>query len=276
MKISIAYIMLMGMMFTGCSTEYFLKYDTTVQTKQNLNSSELTTEDEFFKFRFSPLYNGIYFEIQNKTEKSAYLNWDKSYFVEPDGNTAKLLNTDVIDTDDKIIAKENFESIIPQNANFNRFSTAVTKLEVIRQSSFRSYTEFRLGKYESYYSGKIKEFFYYSTYWPFSLSIAKDEVSSMNEKLKTRDLTEHDLIRAKLDSLLMFVKENNNLGLGFSISYEGKQLEYRFNFPIYRIQVMEKDGTGYKVIFESKETDNWEWKENPKQEKIEKKISMVR
>ena len=57
-----------------------------------------------------------------------FLIWDKSYFIEPTGNSSKALNTDILETNQKILAKENYESVIPQESHFARFTSSAKNL----------------------------------------------------------------------------------------------------------------------------------------------------
>ena len=95
------------MTFAGCTKVYKVAYQTSLA-----DSDRLDFEDEYFAFKFVPLPNGIWFDIYNKTKTTAKIIWDKSYFIMPDGNSYKALNTDLLKEERRIAEKAKYLSLI--------------------------------------------------------------------------------------------------------------------------------------------------------------------
>src|SRR5271169_2818751 len=102
----------------GC-VSYRTLYDTYLLNSDPPKS--LQFKDNNFEFVFQPVENGIWFQVKNLNEKPAFLEWDRSYFIEPSGNSYKALNTDLVNENSETKIKEKYESILPPNAIFQRF-----------------------------------------------------------------------------------------------------------------------------------------------------------
>ena len=73
-------------MLVGCGTQYSLLYKTNVIPSFESSTTPLS-------FTIDPLYNGVVFTVRNNSDHTAKIIWDKSYFIMPDGNSYKALNT---------------------------------------------------------------------------------------------------------------------------------------------------------------------------------------
>lgn len=106
---------------SSCSVNYELSYDTYLE---NSEPKGLRFQDDSFIFNFIPVSNGIFFSINNLTDTTAFLIWDKSYFIEPDGNSYKAINLDLLKVEDEIVHKELNEEL----NNINHFIKENDKL----------------------------------------------------------------------------------------------------------------------------------------------------
>ena len=247
----IKYLIVLSILITmiSCNTTYYYQYETYLK---NSSEQKLEFEDEQFKFNFLPRPDGIIFLIINKTDKPAYLIWDKSYFIEPSGNSVKALNTDLLDSSLKVAIKENQESILPQQAKFCRFTTAITNYQNIRYDQVNSLTSTYQKNNLSLtnVSGTVTTYDYNISlnYWPVSRSTTVDFVDGNNSEGK---------------ELINYIKNNDNMGLGLLIKHDTKIYDYRFDFKFKRVNVLSVKLFG---IFDSSkkptyyaEKENWEW-----------------
>jgi len=209
---------------TGCSTKYFIKYDTTIKCSNSTTDSELN-------FKFIPLYNGIMFTIINNSNKTVRVLWDKSYFIMPNGNSTKALNPDLLREEQEIVIKSSNESTVPSRSEFSRFTTSTlnaTKFAFSNISSF--YT-----RIESYETSSIRiindEFVRSDNYWPYKIKV---KAGSMIEGEKNQSIIK------QLENISNFVELNNNLGVGFVIESSGLEVEYRFDISIDKIHIIKK------------------------------------
>jgi hypothetical protein len=108
----------------GCvsSSKYLTEYDTYLKGSE---TKSLQFKDNRFSFDFVPMPNGVLFTIINKTETPATLLWDHCYFIQPDGNSSKALNMDLLGENSETKEKAKYESVLPPNARFSRFTTSV-------------------------------------------------------------------------------------------------------------------------------------------------------
>lgn len=245
MKKKIILLSLIFLCLISCETTYYYQYETLLKgsTKQ-----ELSFEDEYFYFNFLPRPDGIIFLISNKTNKPAYLIWDKSYFIEPNGNSVKALNTDLLESSSRVAIKENQESILPQHAKFCRFTTAITNFQTVNYSQATSLSSTYLNNYFSLSNSN-------TLFSSFSASVAKNywpaevrrPIGAWSLENEGKELTD-------------YIKQNDNMGLGIYIKQDEKIYEYRFDFKFKRLNVYKnKLGTQDKYIIMFAEKDKWNW-----------------
>jgi hypothetical protein len=218
--IAIAYVL-----FSGCTVNYSLEYDTTLKHNETSGNNDLD-------FKFTPLYNGVMFTIVNNSDETARILWDKSYFIMPNGNSSKALNPDLLREEKEIVDKSSNVSTVPSRSEFSRFTTSTlnaTKFAFANISSF--YT--RIGSYESSSIRILNDEFVRSeNYWPYQVVV--DMGSAMNDSTKTQVA-----IRG-LETISNFVEMNNHLGVGFVIEQSGKEEEYRFDILIDKVHAIRK------------------------------------
>lgn len=206
---------------TGCATKYSVIYESVLSKSENL----LSIEDEF-EFIFFPTYNGIVFEIRNNSDQTARIIWDKSYFIMPDGNSFKALNTDILKEDYEVVAKAKYVSTIPSNSKFKRFTTSAlnsTKMHYTTTSEFNS--RFDVNSF-SYTQIVNEEFILSNPYWIPTIVIDST----------VTDTTVSELLKPISD----FINTHNNLGLGLVLEQNGTEKEYRFDFKIKKAHFIQK------------------------------------
>lgn len=157
-------ILLLGLM-AGCKVYYHNTYQTYLEGSPD---ESLIFKDSLITISFDPKPNGVLFDIQNHTKNNLYLIWDKSYFIEPDGSSSKLLNTDILETNKTIVEKENYESVIPQQGHFPRFTCPAKNLSVFSSLNTNTIYNKALNKITTY--AAYSEFFLSGPYWVLYIS----------------------------------------------------------------------------------------------------------
>jgi len=237
-------ILLITLILSSCKVSYLVTYQTYLEGSSG-ESSEFN--DSIINVRFDARPNGILFDIENLTSNNLYLIWDKSYFIEPNGESSKALNQDVLETTGSIRDKENYESIIPQKAHFKRFTCSSKNI-----SLFDIYTSL------TFYSEALKslntvadysKFYKTGTYWYLGEDInysSKNEIPVLNGRIAFKTQRE--------------INENNNLALGFTIKNREIETEYHFKFPIKSAEIYNRTSSdqSYKKIFELSKENNFD------------------
>lgn len=241
------------LLFISCSTTYKVSYDTYLKDSPN---KELKYSDDKFEFVFIPVANGIWFTIKNNSDRTAYLVWDKSYFIEPSGNTYKALDIDVINTINEVARKENNESPIPAKSSYSRFTTPNTNLQkfqeyntVIVTNYFTNYT----------YSTTFKsDFFDAGAYWVTTLK-KEDAGSGVNYYGEGGKIEDGDTFLDKnCIAIRNDIQQNNKLGLGFYIKRDDQEYEYRFDFKVKQVNIYEVSDNRNILKRVMKESENYE------------------
>lgn len=237
------------LLFSACRTTYLVSYDSYLT---NSPSKSLNFNDNRFEFSFIPVSNGIWFSIKNNSNQTAYLVWDKSYFIEPSGNSYKALDYDAIVVTDEVARKENNESPIPANSTFSRFTTSntnVTKFKEHYTTSTTVYSYFSKYNYSATFHNEFyNEFFDIGAYWKTQLNYP----SKYSEFFLDRECK-----NIKEDILL-----NNKLGLGLFIKQNEELYEYRFDFRIKQVNIYEVEKNNNILKRELKETSNFDYSPN--------------
>lgn len=232
MKKQLFLIIICIVFLASCSLNYTYVYLTHLD---NSKDKTLTYQDSIMKFTFSPTPNGIFFEIQNLSSENIFLLWDGTYISDPTGNSSKALNKDLLETKDKIVSKENNESIIPKKGTFKRFTTSAKNISVVQKIDVSNYY---ISKNYSMQNANYAETFLYSPYWPPASRVAYD-----GSKKDYRIQHGKEMLR-----MSDFVKNNNNLGIGFTFRKGEKKLDYDFKIKIDRIVVKLKDVSGVDTL----------------------------
>lgn len=200
---------------SGCST-YLVDYKTDVSKHE-----QPPTKEDSLTFEIRPVSKGIIFTIQNESQENAKIIWDKSYFITPDGNSYKALNTDLLDEDSKVAQKSSHESIIPSNASFTRFTTPTTRAHEIKYTDVSQFYSSWNNSIVGYSLITNEKVIRVSPYWQNSF------VAKGKEDLKKQ-----------INDLYTHSKENNKLGLGLMVEHAGVEREYRFDIRIDEIHVI--------------------------------------
>jgi hypothetical protein len=253
--------------FAGCSS-HLTRYDTYLL---NTEPKTLQFKDDKFEFGFLPVPNGIHFKIYNLTNTPAILQWDMCYFIEPDGNSSKALNIDLLGENIETIEKAKYESILPPNGKFARFTTsALNAPEYKKWSAAEINVQF--AEVSFLYAGKYR-FYNYGRYWPEYKP--KDSVYRGNPRTEIRKrlyekdaydtITVYDSIHIDkgLERIKNYVLNHNKMGLGLSIKIRDTILDYRFDFRFKEVCVFKKPVSKKeepKVMKCSSEDNGWEWK----------------
>jgi len=237
-------------LFISCSVEYKMIYDTYLEQSV---IKELRFKDDKFAFNFIPVSNGIFFTIENLTDTTAFLIWDKSYFIEPDGNSYKAINLDLIKVEEEIARKEINESVLPKGTFFSRFTAPNVNVEVLKTYDITEINSYFRSNVSSEISVISNKFFDIGNYWT-------NTIRSPNRKTATgtSSLTEKEMA-AELDKIRNFILENDNLGLGLAIKLDEKIYDYQFNFKLKEAKLYEVSGKNSKLIKTAFKANNWVW-----------------
>ncbi|MGB0390751.1 MAG: hypothetical protein ACPGD5_04230, partial [Salibacteraceae bacterium] len=227
----IIFILLLSIVFNGCKINFEYVYHTSIK---ELRSDSLMNqfEDENVIIDLYSRPNGVFFQVYNKGDKNLYLLWDQSYFIDPDGNSSRALNTDILETKGAISSKESYESIIPKKGFIKRFTSSATNVSVYRSIKSTIYSNDNYSEVKSYYN----ETFRHSAYWRISETVDYGAESGVS-----------GIVNSKISSLENHVKNYNNLGLGLAFRKGNDTLEYDFRLPIESIDIYH-DYNNYKQM----------------------------
>ena len=233
-------ILLITLILSSCKVSYLVTYQTYLEGNPE-ESSEYS--DSIIKVKFETKPNGILFDIENLTTNNLYLIWDKSYFIEPDGESSKAFNQDVLETAVSIRDKENYESVIPQKAHFKRFTCSSKNISLF--SIYTSLTFYSEALKSINTNADYSKFNKTGTYWYLG------ENMSYSEKSEIPIL--NSIVAYKVQKE---INERNSLSMGFTIKDKEQEIEYHFKFPLKKAEIFNKtsqDITYRKVIEFDKE-----------------------
>ncbi len=235
---------MVSVIVSSCKVSYINTYQTYLK---NNPEESLHYQDSIISVTFDVKPFGILFDIENLSEKNLYLIWDKSYFINPDGSTSKALNTDILETNSKIVEKENYESIIPQGQHFKRFSCSSKNLQYL--SNYNSVSFYSSLTNSTISNATYDEFYKAGTYW---------YKGSKRDYASLKDVEILDKLEIK--AVQHFIQNNNNLGIGFTINNKGKELEYHFKFPIKEVRISKMTSNQYehRVAYKLLKENNFE------------------
>jgi len=168
----------------GCaSTKYITRYEAYLEKSDPPHS--LHFSDANFNFNFYSMDNGIGFSIENLNNRPAFLLWDRCYFIEPNGNSSKALNTDLLCDNAETTDKSKYESPIPSKGLLQRFTTSANNLH-----SFEIYRNFGISFSDGIITinnsaSAIEKFTLIGHYWPaFTTPALKDSIRGIDTILK--------------------------------------------------------------------------------------------
>jgi hypothetical protein len=141
--------------------------------------------------------------------------------VDPSGNSSKALNTDILNTENKVLSKENNESIIPKKGTFRRFTTSAKNVSLFQHIDASKYY---LNPNVSIQNTTYNEIYLHNPYWITSSKFHYN--GGKDSKIKEKD---------ELNRMKLYGQSNNNLGLGFTFRKGDKQFEYDFKIKIDKV-----------------------------------------
>jgi hypothetical protein len=263
LRIQLAVLSLVGLT-ASCATTYEVEYGFTLE--QAAPGDPLRYDDEEFEFVFQPTHDGLAFRIRNLTDENATLEWDKSFFVQPDGNTYRALNTDVLEEADSVALKSANSSIIPAGAGLKRFTTATTNavqswsVTVSGASTYSTHLRWHEGTWNWYteandstFTGvaslrSTKNWDAFIRYWPDQLSVTGSTLPALQELADT-------------------IKSGPTMSLGLTIAKGTDERTYRFDFTIDSVFVFgmvtllhgERRPKVQKLHYVARADSRWEW-----------------
>ena len=250
-KVTLPFLVLIATFLAGCgSSVYLTRYDTYLLNSTS-PSLPLQLKDDKFEFDFTPLKSGVCFSIKNLTNKLAFLEWDRCYFIDPAGSSSKAVNTDLLQENTETAQKTLNESPIPSNGALVRFTSSALNLSQSTylnvNSSNRSnnsdrYSSYNGDTYGSHASNEVTDMrfamqkaYLYSNYWP--------SYQDLGETSKS------------LDEISDYILNNNSMGLGLSIKVNDSIMDYKFDFRFKKVSVY-KD---MNLIKSASESTGWKW-----------------
>lgn len=233
-------------LLSQCSPfSYFTDYHTYLV---NSDPKTLAYKDSLFAFEFNPVPNGLYYNITNLSNTPATLEWDRCYFIEPSGNPSRALNIDGVREGSRTNESPTNISIIPPNASLGRFTTSALNVRAITEinSFYYFYKSF------GFSSSTLNTFYDYGRYWP----AYRGPVFAPADSLHKNDLA--------LPSISSYIRNNNNMGVGFCLRVKDTVVEYKFDFKIDNIAIYKVRDTVIKdLVFYAFDTTDWAWQKAP-------------
>jgi len=248
--------------FYGCApvpSTYITVYESHLDKS---SPKSLQFKDDKFEFEFSPYPNGVYFMVKNINGIPAFMIWDRCYFVEPNGNSSKALNVDELGESSDPTKKSKYESPIPSNGKYGRFTTSSRNLNVFK-SAYSNSAGFNLYLYDNkgyptLFETNAREridfetFYKTSQYWPDF--VRPDVPDSMLESSENTEL----------ENMRNYLINNNNMGLGLGIKLNDSIYDYKFDFKIHKVTVFktQKENGGKEITKEyssASDSNSWVW-----------------
>lgn len=232
----------LSILLSSCSTYYFT-YDTYLEKS---NPHSLQYQDSLFTFIFKPVSNGIYFKIDNLTKRPVYILWDNCYFILPNGNSSKALNVDLLSMTSEVLIKEKSESIVPPNSSYARFTNSNINLNLVETEHLITINNYFTTQNNTYSFSTYSKYATYGSYWPTELP----NVVSLDDYLP---------------EIQNYIRDNDNLGIGFSLRLDSQIYEYRFNFKFENVDVYVKasDWSTMKThrVMTASKNKLWKWED---------------
>jgi hypothetical protein len=231
---------------SSCTSScYIVEYSTHLS---NSEPKSLVYKDTLFVFEFYPVPNGLYFNITNLLNVPATLVWNSCYFIEPTGNPSRAMNIDGLIEDTRMREMANNESVIPPHGSFGRFTTSALNVKAITECNSNFYFYNSIG----FSTTMLNTFYKYGRYWPDY----KGPVFEPADSLHIRDIS--------LPNISNYIRNNNNMGVGFCIRTKDTTLDYKFDFKIDKVAIFKVHDTATsELAFYSVDTSNWTWQKAP-------------
>jgi hypothetical protein len=237
-------------LLSGCSTTYSLKYDARLRHAPEPGTLRVEEDGLVFSFLLTPA--GILFSIENNSGNDAELDWSRSYFIEPGGNSFKALNLDTIREDKMVAAKSRDAVVIPRGAKLLRFTTASTNPErytVVHSAQIATWMS-HTSQAWTFASTSIQEGFDFPRYFPLDFK------------------AEGSRLAAKLEEVSTLLKAGSSMGLGLMIRKDGSEKLQRFDIDVEKVSVLAKrtlhEGETVSTVqvatHECTRAGGWAWK----------------
>lgn len=242
------------LLIISCSSYYRTTYYTKLLNPSN--SAPLHYQDSILSFEFIPVANGIYFSLRNMSNVPAFLLWDRSYFIEPNGNSSKALNIDLLEENAATRDKAKFESTIPPNAIFARFTSSALNMHEFESVRVKEVNEYFIDSASG--SAKLHRFYSFGRYWPEYKPDIRDTIISTEKGYR-----EYVIRDEGLKKIVDYVRANDNMGLGLCIRYKDNIIDYRFDFRFQRVDIIKVKrvyGEEKKSLYKHMTAINeWNW-----------------
>ena len=250
---------------SGCSTLYEVSYGMTLDG--HAKGDALCVEKDELHFRFYPTPAGVAFELENKSDEDAILDWTKSYFVAPDGTSSKPLQTETLVMGGNASNAPVDRVIVPRDSVCRRFtalSSRAGEKEGVGAMRMRSLISTRITRWQE------------DGGWTWSAT----EPSGFAEELMPNTLNRFDFPLhyplsfrgAGVDALnqaqviIERVRAAPRMVLALAIEVNGEPTLHRFEFVVEAVFVTtlnySKDGDktiGTRVLaMQARAQDNWE------------------
>jgi len=194
-------------------------------------------------------HNGVYFSIKNLNSKPAFLEWDRCYFIDPAGNSSKALNVDLLQENSETVQKAKYESPIPANGSFGRFTSSALNLSKFQQLNINSINSYLFNAKINIVQTDMKTFYNFGKYWP-----DYEEGNDTNIEIR---------MRKGMEKISVYIPNNNNMGLGLGIKLNDSIMDYKFDFRFKKVTIY-KDST---ILKSASEANGWIW-ESPEKIKF--------
>ena len=245
----VVWAILLGFVMAGCATNYELRYE--AQLRGQTEPGSLVTEQDGLRFEFQPLPTGIAFAIVNSAAEDVVLDWSRSYFIEPGGNSFKALNTDTVNEEGVIALKSLDIATVPRGAMLRRFTTASVNPERYRIVRSRTFSTW-MGEY-----GDV---------WTFS-SLSIDEGLTFPEYYPLSVSAEESQLKRKLEEISKIMVSGPSMGLGLMIRTGTAEKLYRFDLDFTKVSAIAtrnetapgKFPKRREVTHTSTRDDGWAW-----------------
>lgn len=230
----------------GCYTTYYVSYEARLA---NGRPDSVSYEDDDFRFAFEPVVNGVYFAVENKTDTTATILWDRSYFIGPSLSASGALNADLILTPDKVRAISRNESLVPRKSYYSRFTTSTNNIAALYDFSenagyfSRTFSSGSLSKVS--YEAALDKFYQAGSFLPVKVEV---------------DKTSGEPNQSGLSSVTDVLRRDNKMALGLTLRLGRTEKEYRFDFVFCRAFAFKLLKAGNVMLQYVATNDEWLWR----------------
>lgn len=263
---------------TSCVSTLDLEY--AYRLKQKNTDEHLVLVDKDFKFRFQPTVTGVFFTLENLSDKPAYIDWDNCFFVEPNGNTFNALNTDILNESDEVSSRTAnttaHRTQVPRRSIVKRFTTSTVNareqnLVTIKEiGSMLSTTNVQWNKKLAGWKwvGTAQS----TTNSSYASTLTVSSVDSWYARrywTQTVDMKPGDDVEAaSLKAISDFLLDNPSMAFGLRVLHGDEVLDFRFDFlveAVFASNLQKSPGPivterRRKLLYSAYAKDDWKWK----------------